>query len=205
MDLLEQPPDGFDIVVLERDVGIVEVYPVSHAPREVVPQVFVAEDAGAAGGVVLFDAVRLDLASILEPEFLLDLDLNGQSVRVPSRFPLHAEALHRLVTTEDVLDGARHHVMDARPAVGGGRSFVKREGGRVAAVREALLEDLRLVPPGEDLRLQPRMIEALDFLERHIEIGSKSAPGTRRGRYSARPGIGRTPRRFAGRMTRMAP
>ncbi len=68
--------------------------------------------------VELGDAVGLDLLLAVDAEAALDLELDGQAVRVPAGLARHAVAAHRLVAREEVLEDARDDVVRAGPAVG---------------------------------------------------------------------------------------
>src|SRR5690606_17781615 len=124
-ELAEDPPDRLDVLVLEGDVGIFEVHPVGDALGELLPLLDVAEDALAALLVELRDAVFLDLRFLREAELLLDLDLDGQAVRVPAALAQHVIAAHRFVAREHVFEGAGQDVMRAGPPVGGRRALVE--------------------------------------------------------------------------------
>ena len=165
VDLFDQPPDGFDVGVLERDVRMLEIHPVADPLRKLVPELLVAQDAPATGGVVLFDAERLHLRPSFQAQFLFDLNLHGQSVRIPARLPLHTEALHGLVAAEDVLDRPGQDVMDAGLAVGRGRPFVEGERRAVFPLRNTPRKDLARFPPTQDFVLNLRVSKLLNLLK----------------------------------------
>ena len=62
----------------------------------------------------------------------------GQAVRVPARLARHAITLHRAMAAEQILDRARKHVMDARPAVRRRRALEEHELRRALARRHRL-------------------------------------------------------------------
>src|SRR2546425_546274 len=79
-----------------------------------------------------------------------------QPVRVPAGLALDTIAAHRLVAREQVLEGARQHVMDAGARVGRRRAFVEDVGPVLRPLLDALAEDIVLLPEAEDLLLQLR-------------------------------------------------
>src|SRR5213076_365614 len=81
--------------------------------------------------VELRDAVRLDLLLARDAERLLDFDVDGQAVCVPPGDARDALPQHRVVAADQIFDGAREHVMDARASIGRRRPFVKHEGRAV--------------------------------------------------------------------------
>ena len=105
-EALEHPPRRLDVGVVIRDVGVGHVEPDAGALGHGLPLADVAEDALATAAVELLDAELLDLLLAGDAELLLDLQLNGQAVRVPSAAAQGAEAAHGLVAQDDVLERA---------------------------------------------------------------------------------------------------
>ena len=106
-ELLEYPPQRFDVLVVEGDVGMLQIDPECHTLGEPLPVFDVLLGGGATAAVELLDAEVLDLLFATETKLLLDLDLDGQAVGVPAAAPLAIVALHDLVAREDVLEGTR--------------------------------------------------------------------------------------------------
>src|SRR5690606_2364088 len=102
------------------------------------------------------DADRLDLPLAADPQLLLRLDLDRQTVRVPARDARHVSASHRLVPAEQVLDAPAQHVMQTGPPVRRGRPLVEDEF--LAAFRrlERAPEEVLVSPALEHLLLQLR-------------------------------------------------
>ena len=88
----------------------------------------------------------------LMPELLLDLDLDGKPVRVPSRLASDVESLHGAMAAEEILDRAREHVMDARAPVRRGRTLEEHE--LLIAARERLRDEILGLPAREHLLLE---------------------------------------------------
>src|SRR3712207_9056009 len=65
----------------------------------------------------LRDPDALDVGLGLQPELLLDGDLDRQPVAVPAALAVDAVAAHRLEPRVDVLEHAREDVVRPRPAV----------------------------------------------------------------------------------------
>ena len=151
---LQRPPDRFHVARVERVVRVVHVDPVGDPLRQRLPVGQVLQHGRAALGVELGDAVALDVLLGLEPELLLDGDLDRQPVRVPAGLALDVVPGHRLVAREDVLEDARQHVVRARVAVGGRRALVEDERRRPLAVAQRRLEDVALAPAGQHLLLE---------------------------------------------------
>ena len=129
VDVLERPPDRLDVARVHGPVGVVGVGPVTHPPRHLQPRVDVPEHRLAAARVELGDPVRLDVPLAGQAEFLLHRDLDRQPVAVPAALARDVKPLHGLEPGEQVLEGARLHVVGAGLPVGGGRSLVEDPGG----------------------------------------------------------------------------
>ena len=93
-ELAQNPPHALDVLVLEGDIGIFQIDPEAHALGEPFPFLDVAQHALAALLVERRDAVFLDLVLVLEAEFLFDLDLHRQAVRIPAALAQHIRAVH---------------------------------------------------------------------------------------------------------------
>ena len=159
--LLEEAPDVLDVRVGKRVVVVVPVHPHAEAPRLVGDHLGVVGDPLFAALGELGQPVRLNVSLRPEPQRLLDLDLDPESLRVKAVLVALVEAPEGLVALEDVLEGAA-------PGMVNSHRVVRRDGPvheaelRAAAVPLAqLFEDALPVPPGEDLLLEGRMIRVL--------------------------------------------
>ncbi len=98
--LLQRPPDRLDVIVLERDVRMIQVDPVAHHAGQLFPVGFVLPDRLFALLVELGNTVFHDVILVLETEFFLDFYLHRQTVCIPTRFAMHLKATHGFVTTD---------------------------------------------------------------------------------------------------------
>src|SRR3990170_4838037 len=154
-----RPPYAFDVLIRVGDVRIGVVEPISDALAHRFPVGLVAPDALATHLVESLDSDLLDLLlggahAELGLDALFDLDLHRQAVRVPSGFARHVEAAHGAVPAEQILDGPREDVVDARPSVGGRRAFEENELRLLVRLRLGLLEELLLFPEAEHFVFQ---------------------------------------------------
>ena len=95
-----------------------QVYPVTHLFGQFVPQVFVLQHLGAASVVVVVNANLLADIFLGNAQLFLHAQFHRQSVGVPACLAVHKVTLLCLVAAEHVLNGACHHMVDARLAVG---------------------------------------------------------------------------------------
>jgi hypothetical protein len=176
VDLAQRPPDRLDVRRVERAIGVVEVDPEADALGQRVPVLEVLEDRLAAALVELGDPEGLDLLLVLDPELLLDGDLDGQAVGVPAALALDLVAAHRLVARVDVLEDAREDVVDARLAVGGRRALPEDPRLGALAGGGRLVEHVALAPAREDLLLElGEGLLRVDRTARHLEADCRSA------------------------------
>ena len=184
-ELAQRPPDRLDVVVLEGDVGVVEVDPEADPLGQPVPLLDVLEDRLAAALVELGDPELLDLLLGGDPELLFDLELDRQAVAVPAGLARHPVAAHRLVARVDVLEDAGEDVVGAGAAVGGRRALVEAPDLGALAVGERALEDVALAPAREHPLLQlGEGLLGVDWAEAgHEQVilgaGSAAAPHAR--------------------------
>src|SRR3989442_3962709 len=143
----------------------------------------VAEHALAEEAVEGFDPVFLDLSLGLEPELLLDGKLHGQPVGIPPALSRHSIALHRLVAREQVFEGARQHVVDARSCVRRGRPLVEHVGPLLRPQIDALAEDIILLPEAQDIFLQLReTLFRIDWSEHACLLRAAHSPSIKKTR-----------------------
>ena len=122
-------PQCFNVVVVEGYVGVLQIDPIAHPDGQVVPQILVFHHLLTAGMVVVVNGNLFADILFCYAEVFLHAKFNRKSVGVPAGLALHQKALLRLVAAENVLQGTRHHVVDARFAVCGRGAFVKNEWG----------------------------------------------------------------------------
>ena len=127
VQLLEQVPQRLDILVVVGDIGVLEVHPVTHFLRQISPFGGVFHHLTATRSVVFIDANLLTDVLFGDTEHFLHAQLHRQTMRVPTGFTTHLETLHRLETTESVLNRSRHHMVNTRLAVRRRRSFEEQE------------------------------------------------------------------------------
>jgi len=152
-ELLQDPPERLDVVVGQRAVSRGQVHPVADALRHPLPIFHVVEDALPALAVERRDAVILDGLLAGKAHLFLDLQLHRQAVRVPPALAQDIVTAHRLVAWEDVLEDARQHMMDARPAVGRRRPLVEHIARPIGRLRHRFAEHVRLFPKAENTLL----------------------------------------------------
>ena len=138
----KHPPAGLDVLVRVGHVRLVGVDPEADALGHPLPVGDVAEHRLAALRVEGGDAVLLDLALVAQSQLALDLELDGQAVRVPAALAGRAVAAHRLVARDQVLEDAREDVVHAGRPVRRRRPLVEREELVGRALLDAAPEDV---------------------------------------------------------------
>ena len=184
-EALEHPPRRLDVRVVVGHVGVGHVEPDAGALGHRLPLADVPEHALPAAPVELLYPELLDLLFAGDAELLLDLQLHGKTVRVPSAAAQGPEAAHRLVPQDDVLERARENVVDAGAAVRGRRPLVEDEEGRVRTGAVHLVEQVALPPGLEDGRLQLREVHPAGHGFVPFRVACHAAPSEKRKRPSA--------------------
>jgi hypothetical protein len=155
---LEKAPDVLDVRVRE---GVVVVVPVHPHPE---PAGLLGDDLGELGHALLAplgelrEPVLLDLALRVQAEGALDPDFDPETLAVEAVLVALAEASHRLVALEDVLERAPPAVVRAHGVVRRDRAVDEAPDGPGGVLLAELLERLPLVPPGQDLVFDLRVI-----------------------------------------------
>ena len=113
-------------------------------------------DALAAAGGELGEAVRLDLALGVQPERLLDLDLDPEPLAVEAVLVAELVPARRLVALEDVLQRAAPRVVDAHGVVRGDRPVDEAEARPARVLLAEPFEGALPLPAHEDFALERR-------------------------------------------------
>ena len=156
VQLLEQVPQGLDILVVVRDVRIVQIDPIAHLLGEVRPLFRVFHHLPTAGGVVLIHADLLTDVLFGDAEHLLHAQLHRQTVRVPARLAAYLITLHGLEAAERILDRTRHNVVNTRHTVRRRRTFEEQELRMSFPRTHTLLKQLFCFPLRQHLTAQRR-------------------------------------------------
>ena len=168
VDILQEVPQGLDVAVVVGDVRVFHVHPVADALGERLPLLRVLHHLLAAGGVVLADGdLRADIR-LGDAQFLLHAQFHREAVGVPTGAPADLETGLGLVAAHGILDGTRHHMVDAGHAVGRRRTLEEDEFRSALPELQGLLESPACKPSFEDCIPGRDQIKALVFFESHI-------------------------------------
>ena len=157
--LLQRPPCRFHVVVVQGHVGVVEVDPVGHAFGHLTPRRFVGPHRFTAGLVEFCHSEGFNRFVAHEVESLLDFDFNGKTVGVPPALSFDEKPLHGFPATDEILERASDHVVDARFSIGRRRSFKKDERCVCSAPLDGSLEGLFGGPLLEERRFQVNRVQ----------------------------------------------
>ena len=140
---------------------MVEVDPITHLVGEVGPLPGILHHLLTAGRVILIHTYFLSDILLCYTEVLLHSELDGESVGIPAGLALYVETFHRLVTADDILDCAGHHVMDSGHAVGRRRTLIEHERGASLTLLHRSLEQRIGIPLAEHLLVNLREVKLL--------------------------------------------
>ena len=172
VDILQQVPERLDVTVVVGDVRIVHIHPIADALGKGTPLSGIFHHLPATAVIIFGDAdLRADIL-LGDAEFLLHTELHGQSVSVPAGAAAHQVSGLGLVTADGVLDGTRHHMVDARHAVRRRRSLEEDELRRAFPEGERLLERRIALPALQDVVSDAHQIQSLVFFECHYFLAN---------------------------------
>ena len=168
VELLQQPPQGLDVLIVIRDIGIVEIDKVAHALSQFAPLLGVHHHVLATllvivlGRDVLLTLLVVDIG-LGDAEFLLHAQLDGQSVCIPSGLTLDLKTLHGLVAVERILNSTRKYVVNTGVTVGRGRSLEENELGTALTLVYRAPEYILLLPTFEQVVVHLGQVQAARF------------------------------------------
>ena len=101
--LFERPPNTLHKTKIKRLVIIIKVDPATHALDGSAPLGRVPHDDRATFRIILVDTHRKHIPARRDAEFLVNLVLDGYTVRVPAKAPRYVETGDMSVARDDVL------------------------------------------------------------------------------------------------------
>ena len=125
--LLQCPPAGFNIIVVQGDVWIVEIDPIGHTFSHFTPRTFIGPNAFSARIIKRLHTELFNRFIAHQIESLLHFDFNRKAVCIPSTFSFDKETFHRLPSTDKVLVGSSNDVMNTWFSIRSWRSFKENE------------------------------------------------------------------------------
>src|SRR5690606_1431079 len=130
----------------EGDVWIIQIDPIAHLARDIIPLILIPQHRLAALLVVFLDRNLYPDIFLGNSKFLLHTEFDREAMRIPTSLALDLESLHRLVAANEILQRTRDHVVNAGHAVCAGRTLIKYERLLAFAQSDALLKTLVLRP-----------------------------------------------------------
>ena len=155
-DLLQRPPFRFDVGGIHRPIGLLQIDPIAHPAGQLGELADMARYRGPAEPVELGDSHGLDLALVIDAQFLLDRQFDGQPMAIPAGLAVDPAALHRLETGEYVLEDPCLDVVGAGMPVRGRWALEECPGFAGRAGLPAALEGLVAIPQLQDLVVHRR-------------------------------------------------
>ena len=125
---------------------MIHICPETNNIRELLPHALIFPNRLTAFLYERLYTVFLDLLLTVETECLLHLNLDRQSVSIPSCFTKDVLPLHRLITWEHILYDTRQHMADMWLAISSRWSIIKCERIAVLTLIHGLFCDIRFLP-----------------------------------------------------------
>ncbi|MBA7574720.1 hypothetical protein ES708_16535 [subsurface metagenome] len=103
--MLQQVPEGFDILIIIGYIGVIHVDPVSHAVGQLFPFPGIFHDRLPAGFIIFRNGYLFPYIFLRNFQFLFNGKLNGKSVCIPAGLAVNPETFLCFVTAENILNG----------------------------------------------------------------------------------------------------
>ncbi|MNZ90068.1 hypothetical protein D3C78_1090210 [compost metagenome] len=139
-------PYTFDIRIFKRNVGIIQVCPISNALCQLTPLLLIFENAVLTFLHEFFYTVFFNLLLSGDTELLLYTKLHRQTMRIPARLADNSITSHRFVSANKVLNNPAKHVPDVRSSIRSRRPFIKYEVRLAFTIGYRLLERILCFP-----------------------------------------------------------
>ena len=145
-DLLQCPPLRLNKCVVISNIRIIHISPETYSIREILPHTFVFPHTL----FTLFDkwlnTIFLNLILSVKAKSLLNLQLDRQSVSIPSGLSRNFIPLHGTVTRNHILDNTCQNMADMRFTIRSRRSIIKHILWTALTVLHTLLKNMIVFP-----------------------------------------------------------
>ena len=125
---------------------MLEVNPISDSFSEVIPFLQVFENAFAAFGIELLDAVSFDLCLTGEAQLLFHLKFDGKPVSVPTGDARRVITLHHLIAGDNIFISPGQDMMNTGIAVSRWGSLIKDKTWFAFTILDAFFKNMVLLP-----------------------------------------------------------
>ena len=168
IELLQEPPQCFDILIVVSDIGMVKVYEIAHFLRQVAPFLREHHHIVAASGVIVLNGDISGRCGIVDISlgnafFLLHTQFHGQSVCVPAGLTVHLEALHCLITVESILECTPENMVNAGMTVSRRRTFEENKLWITVTLSNGTVENIILFPLFQNLIVDLCQVKTIMF------------------------------------------
>ena len=127
-------------------IRMLHIRPKADRVGEILPHALILPDAFLTFADERLQSVFLDLLLAVQSQLLFDLQLDRQTVGVPTRLARHHIALHSTVTRDHILDNAGEHMPDVRLTVRRRGAVIKGIGLALLTVIHTFLENTVVRP-----------------------------------------------------------
>ena len=125
--LFQGPPAGFDVIIVQSDIWIIEIHPERHTLSHLSPSLLIGPDTVAALLIEFRHPKGLNCLIAHQIQSLLNFDFNRQTMGIPATLAFDKVALHCLPPTYEIFVGSSNHVVNPGFAIGSGRTFKENE------------------------------------------------------------------------------
>ncbi len=156
VNFFKNPPESFNIIACHRRVSVFHIQPISHPLRHFFPFFFVQENVCLSFFNKFFNAdFFFNVSFGLNIHFFFNFNFCRQAVRVPAGPAGNIKTSHCFIAQNDVLKSPGFNVVNAGPAVGVRRPFVKNEFLLALSPVNRLFKNFILFPKFQNLLFFP--------------------------------------------------
>ena len=149
-EILKGPPNAFDIALMVGHISFREIDPKAQAFGDTFPFLHVAPNALLALGDEGLDSVVFDIIFRVDAEFFANLDLDRQSVGIPTGLAIAPIPSHGSVAREEIFDRPGQAVARVGQSVGRRGAFEKDKRFGSLPQQQRLFIDVVVFPELED-------------------------------------------------------
>ena len=155
-EFFKQPPQCFNIAVIVSNIRVVHIYPVSHFPGKILPEVGVFHYILPACFVKILNGYifwRFLISYIIfsNSKTFFNLKFNRKSMSIPSCLTFDLKSALSFETADCIFDRTGHNMMNSRDAVCRRRTFIKYKLTFTVQLTDASVESIILIPCFENL------------------------------------------------------
>ena len=177
-DFVQCPPYRLNIIIFIGNIWMLHIRPEAYYIGEFLPHALVLPNRLTAFLDKWLNAVPLNLLFAIQAQQFLNLQLNRQTVGIPTSLAENLLPLHGLITRQHILDNTSQHMANMRLAIGSRRAIVKGKGITALTVTDTLVSNIIFLPKLQNFGFSIHEVQIrIDFVVHSLSSSqNKKAP-----------------------------